>query len=295
MESGQDRWSQWLGSRRDGGDPRAREATLQSLAVVRDRVLDAAGQLDGLTVLDVGCGEGLIGRASLDRVGANGRVIFADISKALIDHLEHEAQQDGWSDRADFVLADAEDLKPIADSSIDVVMTRSVLIYVADKATAFRAMHRVLRPGGRISLFEPINRLQYPEPEDRFLGYDVSAVQDFATRVKEERFDPADPAAKAIIDFDDRDLVTYASAAGFSEVSLTLEVKISSPPAGNTDFDVILKSAPNPLSPTLGESIDRALSAAEAEAFVDHMRKAVASSVPVKRTAVAYLTARRAE
>jgi arsenite methyltransferase len=36
--------------------------------------------------------------------------------------------------------------------------TRSVLIYVADKAGAFREFHRVLRPGGRISLFEPINR-----------------------------------------------------------------------------------------------------------------------------------------
>ena len=52
--------------------------------------------------------------------------------------------------------------------------TRSVLIYVADKAAAFAAMYRVLRPGGRISLFEPINRLMFPEPPDRFWGYDVA-------------------------------------------------------------------------------------------------------------------------
>ena len=196
----------------------------------------------------------------------------------------------GQTERA--FLADAEDLKPIPDSCVDVVMTRSVLIYVADKAAAFLAMRRVLRPGGRISLFEPINRLQYPEPEDRFLGYDVSAVQDMATRVKKERFDPAEPAAQAMIDFDDRDLVTYASAAGFSEVSLTLEVKVGSPPAGDADFDVILKSAPNPLSPTLRECIDRAVGAGEAAAFINHMRAAIASSAPVKRTAVAYITAR---
>ncbi|WP_348240817.1 methyltransferase domain-containing protein, partial [Salmonella enterica] len=52
----------------------------------------------------------------------------------------------------------AETLEGIADSSVDVVTTRSVLIYVDDKAAAFAAFHRVLKPGGRVSLFEPINR-----------------------------------------------------------------------------------------------------------------------------------------
>ena len=43
-------------------------------------------------------------------------------------------------------------------------MTRSVLIYVDDKRASFAALHRVLRPGGRVSMFEPINRFGHPEP-----------------------------------------------------------------------------------------------------------------------------------
>ena len=47
----------------------------------------------------------------------------------------------------------------MADGSVDVVTTRSVLIYVKDKAAALREFYRVLKPGGRVSLFEPINVL----------------------------------------------------------------------------------------------------------------------------------------
>lgn len=46
----------------------------------------------------------------------------------------------------------------VDDGSVDVVAIRSVLIYVEDKRRAFHELHRVLRRGGRLSLFEPINR-----------------------------------------------------------------------------------------------------------------------------------------
>ena len=71
-----------------------------------------------------------------------------------------------------FVRAAAEDLSTIADASADVVTTRSVLIYVDDKAAAFRAFHRVLKPGGRLSIFEPINNY-FPVSPDEFWGFDA--------------------------------------------------------------------------------------------------------------------------
>lgn len=70
----------------------------------------------------------------------------------------------GGLDRCRFVRAAAEDLGPIPDASVDVVTTWSVLIYVADKRRAFAEFFRVLKPGGRASLFEPINRFGHGRP-----------------------------------------------------------------------------------------------------------------------------------
>jgi arsenite methyltransferase len=67
------------------------------------------------------------------------------------------AEAMGVSERCSFVRASAEDLTGIADASVDVVTTRSVLIFVADKDRAFGEFFRVLTPGGRASLHEPIN------------------------------------------------------------------------------------------------------------------------------------------
>lgn len=74
--------------------------------------------------------------------------------------------------------AAADRLEPISDSSVDVVTTRSVLIYVAKKASAFAEFHRVLRPAGHLSIFEPINRFTFPEPPGILDGFDLRALSE---------------------------------------------------------------------------------------------------------------------
>jgi precorrin-6B methylase 2 len=76
---GSDCWSRWLLDRRDAGDEIQRQATLDHLAPVRDRVLDAAGPLEGATLLDVGCGDGLIGLRALELVGPDGTVARGEL------------------------------------------------------------------------------------------------------------------------------------------------------------------------------------------------------------------------
>jgi arsenite methyltransferase len=124
-------------------------------------------------VLDVGCGDGLIAFGALDR-GA-GTVVFSDISSDLLDECRRLVAELGVAERCRFVEAPAEALTPIEDESVDVVTTRSVLIYVADKSSALREFRRVLRPGGRISLYEPINRFGAEERRrrGRYFGYDA--------------------------------------------------------------------------------------------------------------------------
>ncbi|HET6549325.1 MAG TPA: class I SAM-dependent methyltransferase [Solirubrobacter sp.] len=242
-----DRWSRWLLERRDAGSERQRALTLDWLRPVRDRLLALAGPLEGATLLDVGAGDGLIGREALAR-GA--RVIFSDVSPALLDHLRATVDDP----RASFVDAQAEDLAAIPDASVDVVTTRSVLIYVDDKAAAFAALRRVLRPGGRISLYEPINVLMFPEPHGRFWGYDVTPAADLAARVSAAFAAMGRPA---MVGFDDRDLFRLVEAAGFARIHVETHADVE--PDAVSDLDALLDGAPNPNAPTVREVAEREL------------------------------------
>jgi arsenite methyltransferase len=152
-----DRWASWLLHRRDGDDPEQRRKALEHLLAIRDRVLNNAALRPGDSVLDVGGGDGLIAFGALRRLGEAGHVILSDVSADLLSHARRIASEMETGERMSFVLADAEDLAPIPSASVDVVTTRSVLIYVDDKGAAFRSLHRVLRAGGRVSILEPIN------------------------------------------------------------------------------------------------------------------------------------------
>ncbi len=268
---------------------------MEHLAGVRDRVLAHAEPLDGATVLDVGTGDGLIGLEALERVGASGRVIFSDISAGAAGERPRgrRGRVMPWT-AARFVEARAEDLAQIADASVDVATTRSVLIYVADKPQAFSTLHRVLRPGGRISLFEPINRRMFPEPADRLWGYDVGAIVDLADEVKASYMATRDPAADSMMDFDEHDLVRFAENAGFEQLHLECHVDIE--PAAQMramDLQTLLDIAPNPLAPSLREVLDAALGAAERDRFLAYFERVVAEEMPIRRSAVAYLVARK--
>jgi arsenite methyltransferase len=199
---GRDQWAEWILERRHGSDPELLRQQLALLAVVRDQVLTKAAIEPGQAVLDVGCGDGLIGFAAAEAVGPTGTVIFSDISPDLLDQCRDLATQRGLLGRCQFVQAPASRLAGIDDNAVDAVALRSVLIYEADKAAAFSEFHRVLRPGGRLSLSEPINRYS------NFLGsFDPGPVADLTARVRAlfEAIQP--PDSDPMLNFDERDLV----------------------------------------------------------------------------------------
>jgi len=287
-ESQLDIWSQWLLKGRFGGDPVRMKKMLDWLYPVRDKVLSHINLEDEKTLLDVGCGDGLIAFGALAKFEKS-QVIFSDISDDLLNHVQRLAKEMNVHNRCQFVHASADDLSMLNNESVDAVTTRSVLIYVSDKQQAFNEFHRVLKPGGQLSIFEPINRFAFPEPPDRFEGYDVTAVMEIAQKLKDvyERIQPSgiDPMG----DFDERDLIAHVEKAGFKEIHLELQIEIK--PSEDADWSELMNTAFNPKIPTLAEAMQQALTSDEADSFTNHLRPLVESKQGIQRSSIAYLWA----
>jgi arsenite methyltransferase len=280
------RWAEWLAHRRYGDDAEQRRRGLEELTHWRDRVLDNANLSEGETVLDVGCGEGLIGFGAFER-GA-GTVVFSDVSQELLDFCHEAATDLGVVDRCRFMRASADDLASLEEESIDVVTTRSVLIYVGDKASAFSEFSRVLRPGGRISLFEPINRFSR-RSADTWAGYDLGAIADIGQKVRAvyTAIQPLD--SDPMLNFDERDLIDLAEQAGFFPIHLDLVARLTA--IEPRSWKGFLSSAGNPRIPTVAEAMQQALTSEEQERFIGHLRPLVEEGDGVWRMATAYLYA----
>jgi arsenite methyltransferase len=284
-DSQKDIWSQWLLNRRFGGDPERMKKMLDSLYPIRDKVLSHVNLEENETLLDIGCGDGLIAFGALEKF-AKCYVIFSDISEDLLGHAEDLAQAMNVHERCQFVCASADDLKIFENESVDAVTTRSVLIYVSAKQEAFYEFYRILKSGGELSIFEPINRFAFPEPPNRFGGYDVTPVADLAQKV-EAFYQRIQPETDPMMDFDERDLVAHAEKAGFSKIHLELQIEIQ--PIENADWSAFLHTAGNPKIPTLEEAIQEILLPAEAERFKNHLRPLVEGKQGTRRFARAYL------
>jgi arsenite methyltransferase len=275
-----DCWADWVGRMRpdeDSDHPHWRW---------RDRILLAAEPISGERLLDVGCGEGLVAFGALDR-GAR-EVVFADISENLLAFCRAAASERGVLDRCRFVEARADDLGVLAGESVDVVTTRSVLIYVSDKATAFAEFARVLRPGGRLSIFEPINRFARRSP-DTWAGYDLSAIPEIARKIRAVYEGLQSPETDPMLNFDERDLLAMAERAGFFPIGLELEAEVRSTEA--TRWDQFVNTAGNPRIPTLAEAMRDALTPGERERLTAHLRPLVEEGRGTWRMASAYLHA----
>jgi len=265
---------------------------LTQLHGYRDRVLDRAQIQSGDDVLDIGCGDGLIAFGALERTGAEGTVIFSDISPELIAQCRARAQALGAMDRCRFLVMTADDLHDIGAASVDVVTTRSVLIYIDRKDRALSEFFRVLRPGGRVSIGEPINRFTLLEPPGRFRGYPIGPVEDIVDKLKGLWERELRPRLVSMLDFDERDLVAMSDQAGFGTIHLDLQVDIR--PTPKDSWDRFLRTAPNPLSPTLEAMMLAALSGPERERLTTYLKPMVESGNGIERRAFAYLSATKA-
>jgi SAM-dependent methyltransferase len=176
-----------------------------------------AGLKPGETVLDLGSGAGFDCFLASRQVGASGRVIGVDMTAEMIGRARQNARK-VEATNVEFRLGEIEHL-PVADGSVDVIMSNCVINLSPDKRAVFREALRVLRPGGRLAVSDVVAFAPLPPEVRRDLALYTGCV-----------------AGAATVD----EIKSWLAEAGFTDIRVTMNQAASEAMAGMTPSEVDL-------------------------------------------------------
>jgi ubiquinone/menaquinone biosynthesis C-methylase UbiE len=163
-----------------------------------------AGLKPGETVLDLGSGGGFDCFLAARQVGETGRVIGVDMTPDMIRKARANAQKAN-AGNVEFRLGEIEHL-PVADRSVDVIISNCVINLSPDKATVFQEAFRVLKPGGRLAIADIVATAPLPEEARKDLAL-ISGCVGGAAPIGE--------------------VETYLREAGFREIRIQPKIALS--------------------------------------------------------------------
>ena len=122
----------------------------------------------GMHILDIGCGTGADSCIAAMLTGSTGKVVGVDCTPAMLDKAQQNAKA-AQLDNIEFYLADMTNL-PIANQSIDLVISNGAINLSTNKPRTFNELFRVLKPAGRLQFADMI-RLSEPECNDQSIKH----------------------------------------------------------------------------------------------------------------------------
>lgn len=126
--------------------------TVLGIEALREHVVDMLGDVDGKTVLDIGCGTGRNFALLHSRVGRAGRVVGLDYSEGMLNTARELIEREGWTN-IEVVRGDAAKLERVREP-VDAALSTWCMGIVDDLQSALRRMVEVVRPGGRIAILD---------------------------------------------------------------------------------------------------------------------------------------------
>jgi arsenite methyltransferase len=115
----------------------------------------------GEVVVDLGCGGGLDVLLASPKVGPKGRAIGIDMTPAMIERAQANAAKQNLTN-VEFHLASIDQM-PLADSSVDCVVSNCVINLAPDKGAVLGEVFRVLKPGGRVAVSDIALKRELPK------------------------------------------------------------------------------------------------------------------------------------
>jgi ubiquinone/menaquinone biosynthesis C-methylase UbiE len=163
---------------RQAPSPKPPGAGKSSYDLIDPGILWAALNLpQGITFLDLGCGQGNYSLAAADRIGPNGVVYAVDLWEEGIAALKARAAREGWTTLKP--LAAPAGQIPMESSGVDVALLATVLHDLVEAGTATGALaevSRVIKPGGQLAIVE-FDKIDGPPGPPRHIRLDPAEVE----------------------------------------------------------------------------------------------------------------------
>jgi arsenite methyltransferase len=200
---------------------------------------------EGEIVLDLGSGAGFDCFLAAKRVGSLGRVIGVDMTPEMLDRARENALRGDYKN-VEFRLGEIENL-PVADNSVDAIISNCVINLSPDKPRVFAEAFRVLKPGGRVMVSDIVLLAALPEAVRNSVEAYVSCIagamriDEYLRTIRDAGFKDVkiveettfpvdfitdDPTAQAIIKDNN---ITQEAVDGFAKSVLSVRVQATRP------------------------------------------------------------------
>jgi len=305
-------WTEWLkNSRFSYMTEEQKQQTLLWLSQVRDKVLDRANLKSDDVIIDIGTGSGLLAFGAYERLKemnggrmssthrsgeaessglhsrSAGRVIASDAFKDCVEECLNFAKTCGLENKMDFIQTDASDTK-LPENSMDVVVLRSVLVHILDKSKTIKEFFRILKQGGRISIFEPIIRkntkfyeLMTPENYSNY-----QALKEAEDKMVADENDP-------LMNFDEDSLKKDFEEAGFKNIDIEIVMQTSIYQVSKEMIEPWFNTPPSPGKPTVKEKYLQSFSETEVNEFIEKLKQDLDGKTITINSPTAYISAEK--